>query len=99
MQSGFRQSFSTDNQMCSLTHLSDLTLKNQDKSEYTGMVVIDLQKAFDTVSHTILVSKLRALGLDQIAIKRITSYLEDQEQIVDIAGTHSDSQNINSGVP
>ena len=39
------------------------------------------------------------MGLDQIAIKWVTSYLEDQEQIVDIASTHSDSQNINSGVP
>ena len=47
LQSGFRQSFSTDS--C-LTHLSDLILKYQDKSEYIGMVVIDLQKAFDTVT-------------------------------------------------
>ena len=42
LQSGFRQNFSTDS--C-LIHLSDYILNNQDKGEYTGMVVIDLQKA------------------------------------------------------
>ena len=53
------------------------------------MVVIDLQKAFDTVNHKILLSKLRALGLDQVAIKWIASYLGDRQQIVQIGDTHS----------
>ena len=48
------------------------------------MVVIDLQKAFDTVNHKILLSKLQALGLDQVAIKWFASYLEDRQQIVQI---------------
>ena len=63
------------------------------------MVVIDLQKAFDTVNHKILLSKLRALGLDQVAIKWIASYLRDRQQIVQIGDTHSDSFYIKCGVP
>ena len=63
------------------------------------MVVIDLQKAFDTVSHKILLTKLRALGLDQVAIKWFTSYLEDRQQIVQVGDTHSDSCSIKCGVP
>ena len=57
LQSGFCSFYSTDS--C-LIHLSDHILKNQDKGQYTGMVILDLQKAFDTVNHKILISKLRA---------------------------------------
>ena len=63
------------------------------------MLVIDLQKAFDTVNHKILISKLRELGLDQVAIKWFTSYLEDRTQIIEIGDTYSDSHSINSGIP
>ena len=96
LQSGFKQNFSTDS--C-LIHLSDYIRNNQDKGEYTGMVVIDLQKAFDTVNHKILLSKLQALGLDQVAIKWFASYLEDRQQILQIGDTHSDSCSIKCGVP
>ena len=49
LQSGFRSSFSTDS-----CHLSDFIRKQQDKGHFTGMVILDLQKAFDTVNHKIL---------------------------------------------
>ena len=67
--------------------------------EYVGMVVLDLQKAFDTVNHKILINKLKALGLNQIAMHWFVSYLGDREQIVDIAGTYSQACNITCGVP
>ena len=67
--------------------------------EYVGMVVLDLQKAFDTKKHEILINKLKALGLNQIAINWLVSYLRDREQIVDIAGTYSQACNITCGVP
>ena len=51
LQSGFCSSYSTDS--C-LVHLSDHILKQQDKGQYTGMAILDLQKAFDTVNHKIL---------------------------------------------
>ena len=38
-----------------------------DKGYYTGMVMIDLQKAFDTVDHDILLNKLKAIGLDDLS--------------------------------
>ena len=44
-QSGFRANFSTDS--C-LAQLTDFILRRMDKGFHTGMVLADLQKAFDT---------------------------------------------------
>ena len=62
-QSGFRNSYSTDS--C-LTHLTDQIRFDMDKGNYTGMVMIDLQKAFDTIDHNILLNKLKAISLDDL---------------------------------
>ena len=54
-------------------------LKKQNMREYVGMVVLDLQKAFDTVKQKILINKLKALGLTQIALYcYLKSYLTDR---------------------
>ena len=39
-----------------------------DNGLYAGMVMIDLQKAFDTVNHSLLSDKLQALGLNNVSI-------------------------------
>ena len=67
--------------------------------EYVGMVVSDLLKAFDTVNHNIIINKLKALGLNQIAINWFASYFRDREQIVDIACTYAQACNITCRVP
>ena len=50
-QSSFRRNHSTDT--C-LSFLNDKILKGFDDGLVTGMILIDLQKAFDTISHDIL---------------------------------------------
>ena len=72
LQSGFRSSYSTDS--C-LIHLSDHILKKQDKGQYTGIVILDLQKAFNTVNPKILTSKLIAMGVSQAAVNWFDTYL------------------------
>ena len=42
--------------MC-LAHLTDKILKGFDESLLTGMILIDLQKAFDTINHEVLLQK------------------------------------------
>ncbi len=63
---------------------------------YTGMVLLDLQKAFDTVDHTILCNKLEAMG---IGFDWFKSYLGERNQKVKIGGITSASMPITCGVP
>ena len=58
-QFGFRPKLSTN---IALTQLTEGTLQNMDNKMITGAVFIDLRKAFDTVDHSLLISKLRNLG-------------------------------------
>ena len=64
---------------------------------YTGMVMIDLQKAFDTVDHQILCNKLQAMGVSNI--KWFQSYLTGRKQLVNVNGTESNLADISCGVP
>ena len=93
-QSGFRGGFSTDT---SLTGLSDFVKKEIGRGNFVGMVLIDLQKAFDTVDHDILIDKLQAVGVD--GSQWFRSYLTDRRQCVDIGGTRSDFLPVSCGVP
>ena len=63
------------------------------------MVILDLKKAFDTVNHKILLDKLRAMGVGQIAFQWFNSYLSGRQQLVNIADTNSDFRNVLCGVP
>ena len=82
-QSGFRNSYSTDS--C-LTHLTDQIRFDMDKGNYTGMGMIDLQKAFETVDHDILLNKLKAIGLDDLSTSWLSSYLKNRFQKTEVDG-------------
>ena len=85
-QSGFRGAYSTDT--C-LIQLQD-HIRNQISSVlFTGMVLLDIQKAFDSADHFILCKKLAAL----VGAKSTTwfqSYLTHRSQIVNVNGVESD---------
>jgi len=93
-QSGFRCNYSTDS--C-LIHLSDHIKSQNSKGLYTGMVMLDLQKAFDTVDHTILCSKLKEMGVE--SVEWFQSYLNDRMQCISVNNTMSDFCDITCGVP
>ncbi len=95
-QSGFRAKHST----CStLLDVTDFLLNNMSNGLVTGAIFLDLKKAFDTVDHKILLSKLYRLGIKGIEHKWFRNYLTSRCQSVSINGTLSDSLNIDIGVP
>ena len=69
-QSGFRDCFSKDT--C-LIHLTNFIKFEMDKGHLVGMVLLDLQKAFDTVDHAILLMKMEALAFSHDVIRFIRS--------------------------
>ena len=94
LQSGFRSKYSTDT--C-LIHLLDHIKSQTARGLYTGMIMLDLQKAFDTVDHQILCKKLQTMGV--LSIRWFESYLTDRQQKVSANGTESDFLCVKCGVP
>ena len=59
---------------------------------------MDLSKAFDSISHDLIIAKLGAYNIDDIALKLIFSYLKNRKQYVRINNTYSNFKNIITGV-
>ncbi|CAM5100848.1 unnamed protein product [Eretmochelys imbricata] len=70
-----------------------------DEGKAVDVLFLDFSKAFDTVSHSILVSKLRKYGLDECTKRWVESWLDCRAQRVVINGSMSSWQPVSSGVP
>ncbi|CAM5145092.1 unnamed protein product [Eretmochelys imbricata] len=70
-----------------------------DEGKAVDVLVLDFSKAFDTVSHSILVSKLKKYGLDECTIRWVESWLDCRAQRVVINGSMSSWQPVSSGMP
>ena len=95
-QSGFRPRHSTET--C-LTHLTDSILEGSDKGLHTGMILIDLQKAFDTINYKILLEKMVFLKFSPPTIAWFRSYLTNRNFVVDVDSTLSEPAELVCGVP
>ena len=70
-----------------------------DRGNYAAIVFLNFAKAFDTVNHQILLSKLENYGIRGPAKDWFESYLKSRHQIVKIGDTLSDKVQIACGVP
>ena len=95
-QSGFRKSYSTNH--C-LAYLADLISRGYDQGLYTGMVLIDLQKAFDTIDHEILFEKMLFFGFSETVINWFKCYLSKRTFVVSISDKVSNLESLTCGVP
>ena len=63
------------------------------------VVYLDFSKAFDSVDHSTLLSKIIQFGFDENFVKLINSYLSSRRQCVNLDGVLSESLPVTSGVP
>ena len=52
--------------------------KSLDSRGYSGSVLMDLSKAFDTINHELLIAKLDAYGFSKESLDLILDYLSDR---------------------
>ncbi len=95
-QFGFRANRSTE---MALTKFTDSILEHMDKKQVTGVVYLDLKKAFDTVNHQVLMKKLKCLGVHGRTLSWFQSFLSNRSQQTVIGNSLSDSLKISVGVP
>lgn len=95
-QFGFRKHSS-----CELALLAamDKWLQQMDSGFYVGALMIDLSKAFDSISHEQLVVELRRIGCDVDAARWFTSYLHERQQRVRIGSRTAPWRVVTKGVP
>ena len=78
--------------------MSDL-YKNLDQKFYVAVAKLDLSKAFDSISHDLLLQKMQKLGMENPTVKWLKSYLSDRKQITQFKNYTSSSEIVKSGVP
>ena len=94
-QSGFRKNHSTD--FC-LSYLTDKISKGFDSGLLTGVILIDLQKAFYTADHNILLLKMSSLGFAREVIDWYKLYLSSRKVYVNVHEIFSNSADLRCGV-
>ena len=95
-QFGFRNNYSTNHALISLTEMIRNAL---DYGKFLCGVFIDLQKAFDTVNHDILIFKLNHYGIRGVAFDWFKSSLSVRTQYTTINNERSEIQTSKYGVP
>ena len=93
---GYRKGYSTQHGLLSMLEKWKLSL---DKGGYSGAVLMDLSKAFDTANDYLLIAKLDAYGFDKGELKLIKSYLTNRWQWTKINNVFSWWSELTIGVP
>ena len=95
-QYGFRTDHSTE--LAGLEFV-DRILHDMDNKQFPLAIFLDLSKAFDTLDHTILLTKLKHYGILGVPLKWFTSYLSNRKQYVQLDSVKSNLLDIKTGVP
>lgn len=95
-QFGFRKNYSTS---LSVICFTDYILQEIDKGNYCCGVFMDLSKAFDTIDHHILLTKLHLYGIRGLPLQWFGSYLSNRRQYVVVDGVESTQLDVTLGVP
>ena len=83
----------------SLIEISEEIKESIDNGKYGCGIFIDLKKAFDTVNHKVLLTKLEHYGIRGVLLNWFESYLTERKQYVFYNGVASEMEVITCGVP
>ena len=95
-QSGFRPMHST---VTALIDITDNWYLNIDDGLTNAILFIDLKKAFDTIDHEILLSKLELYGFKGASLNLFRDYLSDRTQVTVVNNVKSETSRIRCEVP
>ena len=83
MQFGFHQNYSIS---YALIHFTESIKEALNQGKYSRGIFANLQRAFDTVEHNILLAKLKNYGNRGVTYSCFESYLKDRKEYVSING-------------
>ena len=92
-QHGFRKNLSTET---ALLKVNEYIYNNIDNKNISLLLLLDLSKAFDSVSHRILLTKCSDMNIDQFWFE---NYLSDRIQSVKLDSMVSSPREVKYGVP
>ena len=95
-QYGFQSNLSTTH---ALLDVLTSTCHQITVGDYTGLILLDFKKAFDTVCHKILLRKLKHYGIRGQALKLLNSFLHTRHQYVSYQNKRSKTLTSRFGVP
>jgi ribonuclease P/MRP protein subunit RPP40 len=95
-QYGFRKGHSTQH---AVSECTTFCIKACERNEYVASIFLDLSKAFDTIDHQMLLSKLEQYGIRGVALEWFRSYITGRKQYVMFNNVSSIPKSITHGVP
>ena len=93
---GYRKSYGP--QPCLLSMI-EMWRKALDEGKVAGAILTDLSKAFDCISHDLLIAKLHSYGFDKSALLFVYDYLKNRVQRTKVNGAYSSWKELLNGVP
>ena len=93
---GYRKSYGP--QPCLLSMI-EMWRKALDEGKVAGAILTDLSKAFDCISHDLLIAKLHSYGFDKSALIFVYDYLKNRVQRTKVNGAYSSWKELLNGVP
>ena len=93
---GYRKGFNTQH---TLLTLIEKWRKSLDNKGFGGAILMDLSKAFDTLNHDLLISKLHAYGFQHDALKLLHSYLSKRWHRTKVSMSFRSWEELIKGVP
>ncbi len=95
-QSAYRENHSVET---ALLRVQNDILTAMDGGKVTGLILLDLSGAFDTVDHIIMLERLQQIGIGGKALKWFRSYLSKRSQAVCVRDATSNTVHLKFSVP